>query len=849
MSIYRLFFKDRSLWVKFSLVIVLPIFLAAAFLVLNIIDSVEKSMLDRTRSATEEMTRQAALSMSNASAIYNKTLLDTCVDSLVNDPDIVYALIIDHSDGRILAHSNHRWDGHIYQPAKAVPMNPPDGTESLNKDVEPLTCPIAIDNKVYGTLVVAYSAAMVEAEVRVFHRKMLGMAVLTMVLGLFLAVLLARFIARPVRVMAEQALKIGSGDFSQRIDYDSEDALGQLASSFNEMVGSLRDREAQLLAVNSVSERLHQSLDSDTVITQAVDILARYSEAPAVAVYMWDEVTGLLTLTHNKGVPEGSVRAGATLPVEGSLTGLAFTRRELVDSQHLEHDSRLERSVQQALARDGFSGGIICLPLVFQERALGVVNFFFKDAATLSDNQKDTFMALGRTIALALANADYVTRIQAEVLERQRAEEALRHSVQEITALNTLAGKTSQYLSVEQVIHAAVETPAGPLSPDVILVQILEGETLVTKGLRTTGVTMDEAAVSIHQVGECLCCAALASGRPLYSRDIRTDSRCTLPDCQQAGLVSFVALPLMSGERAIGVLGLGSVQARDFSEEAAFLETLSSQLAVALVNAMLYEEIQKQAAELEIRVAERTAELAVAMEKAQEADRIKSAFLASMSHELRTPLNSIIGFTGILLQQLAGPLNEEQGKQMGMVKNSARHLLDLINDVLDISKIEAGQLDLSKERFDLAESIRRVIRLVGPQADKKGIGLVLEIDPAVGEIVADRRRVEQILINLINNAVKFTDQGEVAITGRRSVDGVIMSVRDTGLGIGAEDMSSLFQEFRQVDTGLARKYEGTGLGLSICKKLVGMHGGEIWAESRGEGLGSIFSFTLPDAEE
>ena len=478
-----------------------------------------------------------------------------------------------------------------------------------------------------------------------------------------------------------------------------------------------------------------------------------------------------------------------------------------------------------------------------------MVNFFFKNAATLSDNQKGTFMALGRTIALALANADYVARIEGEVLERQRAEEALRHSVQEITALNTLARKTNQYLSVEQVIHAAVESPAGPLNPDIILVQILEGETLVTKGLRTTGVTMDEAASSIQQVGECLCGAALASGEPLYSRDIRTDPRCTRPDCQQTGLVSFAALPLLSGERAIGVLGLGSVQARDFSEEAAFLETLSSQLAVALVNAMLYEEIQKQAAELEIRVAERTAELAVAMEKAQEADRIKSAFLASMSHELRTPLNSIIGFTGILLQQLAGPLNEEQGKQMGMVKNSARHLLDLINDVLDISKIEAGQLDLSKDRFDLAESIRRVIRLVGPQADKKGIGLVLEIDPAVGEIVADRRRVEQILINLINNAVKFTDQGEVAITGRRSVDGVIMSVRDTGLGIGAEDMSSLFQEFRQVDTGLARKYEGTGLGLSICKKLVGMHGGEIWAESRGEGLGSIFSFTLPDAEE
>jgi signal transduction histidine kinase/uncharacterized membrane protein affecting hemolysin expression len=850
MTLYRVLFKDRSLWIKFSLAIVLPIFLAAAFLVLHIIESVEKSMLERTRSATEEMTRQAALSLSNASAIYNKTLLDNLVDSLENHPDIPYAMIVDRSDGRILAHSDHRWDGRIFKPSSQVPLNTTEGAdEHPAAEVEQLTSFITSDDKIYGTLMVGYSAAVVEKEVDTFLGQVLSMAVLTMVLGLVLAMTLARGIGRPVRVMAAQALKIGAGDFSQRIAYDSGDALGQLAVSFNEMVRNLRDREAQLLAVNSVSERLHQSLDSDTVIRQAVDILARYSEAPAVAVYMWDEAAGHLKLTHNKGFPGNSARAGELLPIEGSLTGLAFSRRELMESQNLDTDPRLERSVQEALARDGFAGGVICLPLLFLDRVMGVVNFFFKKAMPLSEDRKGTFMAIGRTIALALANADYVARIESGVKEQQKAEEALRHSMEEITALNTLARKTNQYLSVEQVINAAMETLTGPLKPDAILVQVREGETLVLRGLRVTGPAQAAEAAVFHGLGKGLSEQALATGRALYSLDIESDAGCAGPELDQSGLCSFAALPLVSGDRVIGVLGLGSVQARDFSVEATFLETLSGQLAVALVNAMLYEEIQKQAAELEIRVAERTAELAVAMEKAKEADRIKSAFMASMSHELRTPLNSIIGFTGILLQQLAGPINEEQGKQMRMVQNSARHLLDLINDVLDISKIEAGQLELSLERFDPAESIRKVVRLIGPLAEKKGIGLVLEIDPNLGAITADRRRVEQILINLVNNAVKFTDQGEVKVRSSRSGDSMVTSVSDTGLGLGAADMSALFKEFRQVDTGLARRYEGTGLGLSICKKLVDMHGGSIWAESLGVGLGSTFSFTLPVTEE
>ena len=238
-------------------------------------------------------------------------------------------------------------------------------------------------------------------------------------------------------------------------------------------------------------------------------------------------------------------------------------------------------------------------------------------------------------------------------------------------------------------------------------------------------------------------------------------------------------------------------------------------------------------------------EILRAKELAESADRVKSAFLASMSHELRTPLNSIIGFTGILLQELAGPLNDEQKKQLGMVRNSSRHLLNLINDVLDISKIEAGQLRLSRERFSLPESIRNVIQAIKPLAEKKALELEAEIGPEVGEIVADRSRVEQVLINLVNNAVKFTEKGRVRLRCVQDGEQVVVTIIDTGIGIGREDMKTLFKPFRQIDTGVSRRYEGTGLGLSICKRLMEMLGGTIQACSDGEGKGSTFVFTLP----
>ncbi len=245
------------------------------------------------------------------------------------------------------------------------------------------------------------------------------------------------------------------------------------------------------------------------------------------------------------------------------------------------------------------------------------------------------------------------------------------------------------------------------------------------------------------------------------------------------------------------------------------------------------EEIKKYAGELE-----------QANMKLKELDHLKSTFLASMSHELRTPLNSIIGFTGIILQGMAGEVNEEQRKQLTMVKNSANHLLDLIEDILDISKVEAGKVELSLEEFNLDDVAGEVVETLSPEANKKGLELVSEVPKGI-TLFSDIRRVKQVVMNLVSNAVKFSDQGSVKIATRvPGDDNIEIRVIDTGLGIKREDMDKLFQPFQQIDVSLAKRHAGTGLGLHLTRKLVTLLAGEIWVESEW-GVGSTFTFTLP----
>ena len=254
------------------------------------------------------------------------------------------------------------------------------------------------------------------------------------------------------------------------------------------------------------------------------------------------------------------------------------------------------------------------------------------------------------------------------------------------------------------------------------------------------------------------------------------------------------------------------------------------------------EALQTAHDELETKVSERTEELSQANIRLQELDKLKSMFIASMSHELRTPLNSIIGFTGIVLKGMSGELTGDQRWQLTMAKTSADHLLNLINDVIDVSKIEAGMVDLDIEQFDLSALVQDVKKLLKTVADEQGLGITLEM-PERLVVTSDERRTKQIIINFVNNAIKFTDKGRIVIKMSEKDNKAEVSVVDTGIGIKKEDMSKLFWVFSRIRTE-NRLTEGSGLGLYLSKKIADLLGGALKAESEF-GKGSTFTFTLP----
>jgi signal transduction histidine kinase len=265
---------------------------------------------------------------------------------------------------------------------------------------------------------------------------------------------------------------------------------------------------------------------------------------------------------------------------------------------------------------------------------------------------------------------------------------------------------------------------------------------------------------------------------------------------------------------------------RPFTDrEVQLVETFADQAAIAIQNVNLFTEIQQKSRELEV------------------ANRHKSEFLANMSHELRTPLNAIIGFSEVMLTDMFGQLNPKQREYQEDVLSSGQHLLTLINDILDLSKIEAGRMELEVTTFSLGGAIDNGLTIVRERASRHGITLQAIVPKDLPQIEADERKVKQILYNLLSNAAKFTpDGGRVHVRARAENGGVRVDVQDTGIGIAPEDQSRIFQEFQQV--GRERSREGTGLGLTLSKRLVELHGGKIWVES-ALGKGSTFSFTLP----
>ncbi|HET8568685.1 MAG TPA: ATP-binding protein [Candidatus Limnocylindria bacterium] len=322
--------------------------------------------------------------------------------------------------------------------------------------------------------------------------------------------------------------------------------------------------------------------------------------------------------------------------------------------------------------------------------------------------------------------------------------------------------------------------------------------------------------------------AVVLQRKPIHIEDITVDPHLSRsPTTKQTGSRTVLGIPLIREGEAIGGIVLARRQVRPFTaREIALVSTFADQAVIAIENARLLDEIRRKSADLEA------------------ASRHKSEFLSSMSHELRTPLNAVIGFNEVVQQGLAGPVTEQQAEYLGDALASARHLLSLINEVLDLAKIKAGRMELERSEVALGDVIGAGAAVIRERAARHAITVRTRVDPGVGVVRADERKVKQVLFNLLSNAVKFTpDGGAIDVEAVRAEREVVVTVKDTGVGIRPEDRDRVFEEFGQVrDSG--RAHEGTGLGLPLAKRFVELHGGRMWLESEA-GAGSTFSFTLP----
>jgi signal transduction histidine kinase len=426
-------------------------------------------------------------------------------------------------------------------------------------------------------------------------------------------------------------------------------------------------------------------------------------------------------------------------------------------------------------------------------------------------------------------------------------ENALRGKISEITALYEIGQEIGAQVSLEPTLDLIVRRACALLKSDISWLALREdeGEEFVIRARTGEG---SEAAAGVRiRPGEGLGGRVVNSGEPLRAGDYLVEYADSpfLPIVRRTLMKSFIAVPLKSEREVIGVLFVMSAAPHKFQDEdTELLSALATQATISIKNAKLYQQVRQHAEQLESRIEERTWELRQLNRQLEEASRHKSEFLANMSHELRTPMNAIIGFTRLVMRRSKEQLPQRQYENLQKSLNSAEHLLTLINQILDLSKIEAGRLEVYPEPFALGPMIEECIRTVEPMIKPEALELSSRVEDGLPQLFSDRDKLRQILLNLIGNAVKFTERGQIRIAARREEEWIAVAVTDTGPGIPKDKLDFIFEEFRQLDGGATRPHGGTGLGLSISRHLARLLGGDIFVDSV-EGRGSTFTVKVP----
>ncbi|HEU0257873.1 MAG TPA: GAF domain-containing protein [Burkholderiales bacterium] len=469
---------------------------------------------------------------------------------------------------------------------------------------------------------------------------------------------------------------------------------------------------------------------------------------------------------------------------------------------------------------------VIFAPMFWEERGIGAIYVGRRFAAAFTEKQIALLKTFADQAVIAIENG----RLFAQLQERTAA---LTKSVGQLTALGEVGQAISSTLDLETVLKTIVSRAVQLARLDAGAIYEYD-EPSEQFHLRAAE-NISEEALAVYRSapirkGDGAVGGTAVGREPIQIPETQDESyKSQFRDLIiRTGRRALLAVPLIHEEQIVGALAVQRNTPGPFAPEVVdLLKTFATQSALAIQNAKLFREIQEKSAQLEV------------------ANKHKSDFLANMSHELRTPLNAIIGFSEALMDQMFGDLNEKQLEYQKDIHESGKHLLSLINDILDLSKIEAGRMELELSRFHLPTAVSNAVTLIRERAMRHGIALGVDIDKRLGDLQADERKVKQILLNLLSNAVKFTpDGGRVDVSAKLDTDKIEIAVRDTGVGIAPEDQAVLFEEFKQLGKDSSRKAEGTGLGLALTKRLVELHGGQIRVDS-AVGHGSTFRVILP----
>lgn len=585
---------------------------------------------------------------------------------------------------------------------------------------------------------------------------------------------------------------------------------------------------AETARLYAATGRLSNATSADEVL----DILAQEAHATVGSAYSGSLLRAgpdpsgrieWLEVSAQWNPPEISLPSTARLQV-ADLPSLAqfVGQREISATRYSEIP--LEDEQTRTLMKQSRIGATVAIPLVAGESWLGLINITSEDERIPDE----------RTIRMLQNLADRA----AVAMETMRLHGETERRAIQLDAASKVSRAATSILETETLLPSVVELIRDHFNyyhAQVFLVNPTRHWAILEASAGEVGQILLQRGHALEVGGTSVIGRATATGEPIIASDTDEDTlhfkNELLPDTR-----SELAIPLKLGDEVVGALDVQSVESTAFTpDDVQVLSTLADQLTTAIQNARLYEEQRRTA------------------EKLREVDQLKSQFLANMSHELRTPLNSIIGFSRVILKGIDGPLTELQEQDLTAIYNSGTHLLGLINDVLDHSKIESGKLDLTFEETNLPDIIKGVMSTsVALFKDKPRIKVGHHIAPNMPTIIADDTRVRQVLLNLMSNAAKFTIQGEVHLSATYDEHYVIIQVRDTGIGIPPEKYSVVFQEFEQADTSTTRAYGGTGLGMAISKYFIDMHRGNIWLESE-ENVGTTFTVRLlikgPDAAD